>query len=226
MTLIIGAISADGMVFCADREEPTEVVGKRSVSKLYDYHIGNWSMAIGTAGSGPISEVAVKKIVAASRKNPSKFANEHEEIVGKVLRGIYKQYVWPPVPAEKQQERGISLIIGLRHNSSGEARIYKTYDEILKPEVLYACAGIGMDTGYYFLDRLFEPELNWVESEALFAFVMKEAKESVGSVGLETDMLTMSGNGVHAQSVMTDRVINAPHLMHCMQPFWKRDFKA
>jgi competence protein ComEC len=43
MTLVIGALCANGMVFCSDTEEGTVGGGKRDVRKLFDYCGDRWS---------------------------------------------------------------------------------------------------------------------------------------------------------------------------------------
>ena len=226
MTLVIGARCSDGLIFCADREETTELGGKRSVSKLYDASGDGWSMAIGTSGSGPISEIAVNRIIKEAQSTVG-FVDQCEQIISGVLRGVYEQYLWPPIPADLRSQRGISLVIGIRNRNNSEKRIYKSYEEIVKPEDHYSCAGLGQDLGYYFLDRLFggsidDPQLTVGECEQFLGFIMKEAKESVGYVGRETETVVLwDDTGFHGRGFMTDKVDTSPHLLHILRQFWR-----
>jgi hypothetical protein len=82
-----------------------------------------------------------------------------------------------------------------------DCRLYQTYEEIVHPVAgMFACAGVGQEIGHYFLDRLFRdwrgpqfsgtvPEV--LEAQALLEFVMKEAKESVGGVGGNTETISV-----------------------------------
>jgi hypothetical protein len=197
MTLVIGALCTDGMVFCSDTEEGTAGGGKRDVHKLFSFGGSKWSMLIGTAGFGPLCDIAIKRIDATVRLDPDGFFAEHETKLGEVIASLYQQYIPKTLPEWKQQERQISLVIGINNRQSGlsDMFLYKTAEEILHPvQHKFECAGVGQEIAYYLMDRIYDwQSLRCFEVQELLRFVMKEAKESVGNVGGNTEMQTING---------------------------------
>lgn len=190
MTLVIGALALNGMVFCSDTEEGTPGGGKRNVRKLTEYHGNDWDMIIGAAGFGPLCDVVAAKIRPVTEE-PT-FLAQVESSLSKVLKQIYDQYIPDTLPERKQYERQIQLVIGVINRNSNERRMYQSTEEIIHPvQHPYACAGIGQEIAYYLLDRLFDTNLEYDEASKLLAFVMREGKESVGSVGGNTQMLAI-----------------------------------
>jgi 20S proteasome alpha/beta subunit len=223
MTLVVGAICAGAFVFCSDMEESTELGGKRSVHKLYTTLEPTWSMVLGTAGSGPLSEVAVRRLRGVAKHAAGKFIAKHEKIIETCLRDFYAQYIPFTLPEAKRQERNVALIIGIHDKKSGDKYLYRTYEEVPKPEHAFACAGVGQDIAYYFLDRLYDESLNEHESSSLLGFVMREAKESVGNVGRETGMVILHDDGVCNRSVIGQSFeARYPRLIDCFDKFWKK----
>ena len=90
----------------------------------------------------------------------------------------------------------------------------------------FACAGYGEDIATYFLERLFDQTLLCAEAEILARFMLREAKESVQTVGKETEVVTISRSDALVMrnkfSVMADAFDVPRHLTHYIQPFWKR----
>jgi 20S proteasome alpha/beta subunit len=220
MTLIAGLLCTDGLLICSDTEESSGVTGdKGSVRKIFQLgYDPSYSLAIATAGHSALADVAIKRIHAAVKFAGPKFVSDHEDVIEKTLRTLYKAYVWPDdVPGDRE----ISLIIGLCDRANNEFHLYVTCDEILQPKNDYACAGCGESIGNYFLERLYEHSLTVHQAMELMAFVAREAKDSVGAVGRETEMVTVRKDGM-VRSLFTrstDRHI--PHLSQCINNFWK-----
>lgn len=101
--------------------------------------------------------------------------------------------------------------------------LYLTCEEILQPKHDYACSGVGEILGGYFLERLYDIGLHIEEAQTLAAFIAKEAKDSVGLVGRETEFVTLrKGSGQLGRSWFSraaDREI--PHLLTCINQFWR-----
>ncbi|MBZ5600046.1 MAG: hypothetical protein LAN83_17185 [Acidobacteriia bacterium] len=202
MTLVVGTICTNGLFFCSDTEEGTVMGGKRTVQKLI--HVSafpQWHLVFGTAGFGPLCELAMRRISDAARLNKNEFLAKHETIIGDEMVRIYDKYIPDSLPDWKRLDRQISLVIGVVDYQTTDCRLYQTYEEIVYPVAgMFACAGVGQEIAYYFLDRLFRdargpqfsgtvPEV--LEAQALLEFVMKEAKESVGNVGGNTETIAV-----------------------------------
>lgn len=218
MTLVIGTICADGMVFCSDTEETTPMGGKRFVHKLYWSGASDWTMFIGAAGHPPLCDLGAKEIQGLASSVPS-FKDEHLEPIKKWLKDLHEQYIFP-FPDEKQRARATSFVIGIQGEKT--AYLYKTSEEILQPFEHCACAGSGEDVAYYFLERLFDPSLNVFETEKLLTFIVREAKASVGYVGRETEFHTIMRNGTGGGVIVNqEREAKVPQLTECIRKFWK-----
>ena len=220
MTLIAGLMCIDGILMCSDTEESSETTGKKgSVKKIFQLGDSSYSLAIATAGHSALADVAVKRIKAATALAGTKCAADHEDIIEKTLRTLYKTYVWPDdVPVD----RDIGLIVVLSDALTGDYHLYLTCDEILQPKLDYACAGCGESIGNYFLERLFEHSLTVHQAMELMAFVTREAKDSVGAVGRETEMVTVRKDGMVRTFFARSMDRHIPHLSQCIQSFWKQ----
>src|SRR5437899_1142546 len=151
MTLVIGALCENGMVFCSDTEEGTAGGGKRPVRKLFQFADSDWQMVVGTAGFGPLCDVAIKRI--DQKTKAQNFLKDHDTKLSEVMAELYKQYI-SPFPDWKQQEREISLVLGIINRQSHERFLYQTKEEIVQPiQHQFACAGVGQAIAFYLLDR-------------------------------------------------------------------------
>jgi 20S proteasome alpha/beta subunit len=223
MTLVIGAFCVNGMVFSSDTEEGTSLGGKRNVHKLFEYSGNDWKMLVGTAGFGPLCDVAAKRIEAIP---DSDFIHTHDEKLSKVMKQLYEQYIPDTLSDQKRYDRQISLVIGIMTRQANERFLYLTTEEILQPiQHPYACAGIGQEIAYYLLDRLFDPSLKYVEAAELLKFVMRETKASVGGVGGNTEMVTLMDNakGAIREQLAPGWEAQQPTLENNITKFWRRN---
>jgi|SRR5579872_7415728 len=224
MTLIIGMNCHDCLLFCADREESTESGGKRSVSKIHEASGDKWSMGIATSGSGPLGDIAALRIIKRAKIDKN-FNADPAPTIEKAVSEIYKKYIFPR-DERRQMERGISLVIGVYDEESGGKFLFKTFEEIVKPENHYACAGSGLDIAYYFLDRLHRDGLRGDDAKMLTAFILREAKSSVGGVGNESEFFMIPHSGRYKGMTSRSLIGQAidwhfiPHLSKCLSPFW------
>lgn len=225
MTLITGMKCKDCMFFSADREETTEYGGKRSVSKIHDAQGTGWAMAIATAGSAVVGDIAALRIITMARGQQN-FADDPEPLLREALTGIYGQYIFPR-DERRQGERGISLIVGIQRDD-GTSLLFKTYEDMVKTEGTYACAGAGQEIAYYFLDRLYEERLlAGDEAQVLMAFILREAKSSVGGVGRESEFLQLFHSHGQKAGITSKTLVGQaidwreiPTLSDCLKPFW------
>lgn len=208
-------------MFCSDTEEGTSGGGKRDVHKLFEYSGEEWKMIVGTAGFGPLCDVGAKRIGALAVS--SNFLQQHEQMLGEVMAQLYRQYIsveW--LPEWKQQDRRVQFVIGIVNRRSGERLIYQTEDEIVSPvQHRFACAGVGQEIAYYLLDQLFD-ELPQEQCKKLLAFVMGEAKQSVGNVGGNTEMVAIRNDhsGVVRSRFAPGWDAKQPRLGNHITKFW------
>jgi len=221
MTLVIGAFCVNGMVFCSDTEEGTSLGGKRDVHKLFEYPGDDWRMVVGTAGFGPLCDIAAKRI--GVKTTDADFIQKHNAHLSKVIRELYKQYIPDTLSEQKQYDRQIWLVIGIINRQANERFLYLTTEEILQPiQHPYACAGAGQEIAYYLLDRLFDTSLKYVEAAELLKFVMREAKASVGGVGGNTEMITVmdDAKGAIREQLAPGWEAKQPRLENNITKFW------
>lgn len=227
MSLVMGIFCSDGLLLTADREE-SGGVAKRSVQKLFEVRPnGDWVMVIGTAGHSAFSDFTTRAIARAALQKHDTFIADREQIMSDTLRDVYRDYMYC-VPKEVREDRTIELLIGIKSGTGDAIFLYKTADEILNPASEYACCGIGEDVANYFLDRLYDPMLTERQLIAFSAFVVREAKVSVGGVGKETDCVFLpnaeavrKGAGYYTSyrhGTVTDALL--PQLSHIVSPFW------
>ena len=235
MTLIIGALCSDGIFMCSDTEEGT-ALGNKAVRKLRRLSGDSWHMAFGSAGFGPICDVALQRVSNAARGAGDNFIVDYEKVIGSEMAKLYDQYLHYSLPDQVRYDRQISLVICLFNRQTKEASLYRTDEEILQPvSEPYACVGSGKGIADYYLERLFRdfraplfsgcpPRIH--EAERLLQFVMKEAKQSVGGVGGNTDTVNIhfdGGIGDGTFGVGWDG--KQPQLRDLMQHFWLDDPK-
>lgn len=224
MTLVAGMFCKDALLLCADTEENVGLTGKRSVKKIFEMGGTKWDMAVATAGHSALCDVAVKRIHEAVAKAPDEFLQHHELVIESILTTIHKRHIWAKhLPEKEKLEREIELLIGIQERN-GQSYLYKTSEEILQPQDKYACAGIGEEIAYYFLDRIYQPDLDQDECHTLMSFIVREAKGSVGGVGLNTTMSALGKDGIRSLSFIgQDGEMTIPHLSDCLHGFWKKD---
>jgi hypothetical protein len=178
-------------------------------------------MIIGGAGYSPLCDVATDRLTKTAKHEKDFFANS-EEIVSDVLTKVHARHIWPR--PEWKNDRGISLVVGIHDRTSGQDRLYKTYEEVVQPSRPFACAGVGEDLGNYFLDRLFEENLNSHQATSLLAFIVSEAKGSVSSVGRDTQFASAVGDGMGSMKMGPGfEARHVPSLSDCFRKFWKDD---
>ena len=227
VTLIAGLLCVDGVLLFSDREENAGYLSKRSVRKIHECLYGPWSMCIATSGRSSLADLASRQIMAKARISGADFPDRHATVITDALIEVMDKHVFRKgLPDSEKRHREIELIIGICNSDTGYPYLYKTEAEILCPCDDFACAGYGEDIATYFLERLFDQALRCEEAEILARFILREAKESVQTVGKETETVTISRSDAlvvrNKFSLMADALDVPRHLTHCIQPFWKK----
>ena len=182
MTLIAGFLCpgpGGGIVMAADMEESSGYTGKRAVNKLQPIDFfGEWQAIIAGAGDSAVIENATRRLTNEFLKITPFNEDRIYEALDKVLSDVHDKYI-DPVP----NHEGIELLAGIR--SAQHTLLISTHKRTPKPELAFACTGLGGDLAAYFADKLFvQWECSLENTIKLAAFILKEVKNSVQSVGM------------------------------------------
>jgi 20S proteasome alpha/beta subunit len=193
MTLVSGFRCADGsIVLGADREQVGSF-GKRSVEKLFRIVTNQGSFLIGGAGRSSIADNALmrmeKALITAGANANIVLSEAHKDVIETILHEVHEEYIWGN---RDENNRTIQFIIAAAFQSSAPF-LYRTDEEIVYPQQLYACAGIGQDLAYYFADKLYNDHLSPEGAVLISAFIFREVSQAVSGVGLGADLWVLHG---------------------------------
>jgi 20S proteasome alpha/beta subunit len=194
MTLVAGIRCSDGsIVLGADREQ-VGPFGKRSVEKLFRISTNQGLFLIGGAGRSSIADNAMmrmEKALTTAGANPSIVLSEaHKDVIETILHEVHEEYIWGN---RDESNRTIQFIIAAAFQPNSAPILYRTDEEIIYPQQLYACAGIGQDLAYYFADKLYNNHLSAEGAALISAFIFREVSQAVSGVGLGADLWVLHG---------------------------------
>jgi hypothetical protein len=200
MTLIAGfRLHRGGILICADKDQSTGA-GKHSVDKIDRFNLSGSSYVIAGSGAPPILANALPRIrqsLQDAEKNGKDLRVEHQAIVGAALRPLYEEMIWG---RPDENERNIGLIVAASFGQQkGEiwTALYGNYGDTLYPANAYLWEGPGQDLAYYLTDKLYSGVYfslpNRAKAIVQAAFIFKAVREAVAGIGLETDMVLLSG---------------------------------
>lgn len=228
MTLIAAFRSADGgIIVCADREESNSSA-KRSVEKMQRLSFTQGTFIIAGSGCSSILAVTFEQLTAALKAEDERDGSDlflsHRSTIVKVLRDIHQEFIWKQ---HDEDDRGIKLIIAAAFKSPHSIpMLYCTDEEIVYPQQLYGCGGIGEELAYYFADKLWEPKLTKQEIVIMAAFIFREVSRSVAFVGLGTDMMCLTSQNQTIQTIPASKVKeldeNLPEIRDVIVKAWNQ----
>jgi len=200
MALIAGfRLHRGGILICADRQQLTGA-GKHSVEKIDRFSLSNSSYVVAGTGSSPILANALPQIRQAlqeAEKKGKDLRAEHQSIIGAALRPLHEEMIWG---RSDEIERGISLIVAAsfgEHKGEITTALYGNYGDTLYPANAYLCEGTGRDLAYYLTDKLYSGVYfslpNRSKAIVQAGFIFRGVREAVSGIGLETDMVLLSG---------------------------------
>lgn len=206
MTLIAGFFCKDGLLMCADMEEPT-ATSKRKVNKLFYRGVNDWQIVFTGAGSAAVIDNAIKRLDDLIKEQGATNSGESwiEGLINAVLYDVHENYVWK----SKQVDHAVSLLIGYSEGESSltnlkgqpfKQRLWVTDEIVPAPEVKYVCRGIGQDLANYFADRLYHPFYSEEQAVKIAAFIFKEVKQNVPGVGQGTTMWLLPKFGLRGKA--------------------------
>lgn len=200
MTLIAGfRLHRGGILICADREQLAGA-GKHSLDKIDRFSLVGSSYVVAGTGSVPVLANALPRIrqsLQDAERDGRDLRLDHQAVIGAALRPLHEEMIWGR-PDEK--ERSISLIIAASFGQQkGEisTALYGNYGDTLYPANAYLCEGTGRDLAYYLSDKLYSGVYfslpNRTKAIVQAAFIFRGVREAVSGIGLETDMVLLSG---------------------------------
>jgi 20S proteasome alpha/beta subunit len=163
----------------ADMEESSGYTGKRTVNKLQPVDFfGQWATIIAGAGDSAVIDNATRRLTNEFAKITPFDEDKVYDALDRVLGDVHEKYI-DPVP----NHEGVELLVGIR--SPMHTSLISTCKRTPKPEVAFACTGLGRDLANYFADKLFEQwDCTLEDTVKLAAFILKEVQHSVRSVGM------------------------------------------
>ncbi len=200
MPLIAGfRLHRGGILVCADKEQLTGA-GKHSLDKIDRFSLSESSYVIAGTGSTPVLANATARIrqhLQDAERHGRDLRAEHQAVIGAALRPIHEEMVWG---RPDQNERSINLIVAASFgHQKGEitTALYGNYGDTLYPANAYLCEGAGRDLAYYLADSLYSGVYfslpNRTKALVQAAFIFHGVREAVSGIGLETEMILLSG---------------------------------
>lgn len=186
-------------MLCADKEQLAGA-GKHSAEKIERFSLAESSYVIAGTGSAPVLANALPRIrlyLQDAERHGRDLQAEHQTVIAAALRPIHEEMIWGR-PDEK--ERSINLIVAA---SFGQQRgeittaLYGNYADTLYPANAYLCEGNGRDLAYYLADSLYSGVYftlpNRTKAIVQASFIFRGVREAVSGIGLETEMVLLSG---------------------------------
>jgi 20S proteasome alpha/beta subunit len=113
-------------------------------------------------------------------------SDTHRDVIETVLYEVHEEYIWGH---RDEGNRLIQFMIAAAFGPPHSATfLYRTDEEIVYPQQLYGCVGVGQDLAYYFADKLFNDHLSEEGAALIAAFIFREVSQSVAGVGLGADL--------------------------------------
>ena len=223
MTLIAAFRCRESILLCADREESSGM-SKKTSDKLQVLMAQPWITVAANAGSAPLADLAMKRLVKslgeASCRGLDYLEFNHEKVIIEVLTRLHEEHVWK----NPKTDHRINLIIGMSFAETKTQYLYVTEDNIPQPINTYCCKGYGEDLCTYFAERLYEKRLSPDEMILLAALIFREVNASIQFCGKGTDMVLLRP-GELAMSIFPDGVESIqrkiPPLSEVMNTFWE-----
>lgn len=208
MTLITGIRCGDGSVLLGADREQSGHSGKRSVEKLFRIVTNQGSFLVAGAGRSSIIDNTIERLDTVLKKAGKDqniiLFDTHKDVIETVLYEIHEQYIWGH---RDEASREVEFIIAAAFVSPHSIPfLYRTDEEIVQPQQLYVCAGIGRDLAYYFADKLYNDQLSREGAALITAFIFREVSKSVTGVGLGTDLWLLAEKNQVCYQTAPERV--------------------
>ena len=225
-----------GILLCADRKED-DSFAVRPVDKIY--RIGELRQCqIFLAGSGTTASITDaetdihRSFVEAAQADRDVLA-EHSSIIESSLKRIHIRH------KEDLRKWPLDLLVVIApHIPNTVPILYRSDRSNLISEPLYIAYGTGKTISDYFAYRLYKHGLPNDSLAVLAAFILREAENSASGVGLGSDMVFISSNGLlqflHTESIEEIQAgippladaISSYWNQHVTVPKWLKDYAA
>jgi hypothetical protein len=211
MTVAIGLLADRGVVIAADREQSDGAL-KTEQGKIITAWIANrGSIAISGAGNGPYLDSLGSEIMKwfEAEKKVLEFSKFEEELELK-NHDFYSHSVMPFVPyddsvdyellvafAPSPTKQEVMLAKKLRASPGRSPALWTSHKLSVLKEEPFAAVGVGRTAANSLLLKYWVPSLSIAIAATLVTYIVYEVKRTVKGVGLQTDVLVISGSVPH-----------------------------
>lgn len=181
MTIAAGFVYADGVFLFADSQF---TVG---ASKIDGLKLGRFEASWGQVESALAGNVdyaaAAFQRCEREKESEAMCASPLQEIE-RILEGFYRRHVFRH-PNFETEGGGLeySLLLAIRLNAEGVARLYRTQETVLREVQSFDCIGSGEDSARDLLRFLYRSRMSLAQSVALSAYVLSHVKVHVDGCG-------------------------------------------
>lgn len=205
MTIALGILGQQCLVIAADTEENYGAQKYQSGKIASVWRGGNkptGSIIVSGAGSGDHIDAASDEIKKAFVDFTGSM-DEFESWLRTFIHEFYSKHVMPFVRARVESPE-FELIIGARHEHDN--RLWTTRHTTLSVHTPFAVVGINRGGSQALLRQLYKPIPNLHITSLLAAYVIRQAKLSSVSIGMDTEIRFIYLEG---HSVVPDETIRA-----------------
>lgn len=211
MTIALGMLAQGGIVIAADREQSDETL-KSEQGKIHSFwRVNRGTVAISGAGNGPYLDAITSEIQEWFMDDETKFKSSE---FGKEVRGknheFYTKSVLPFAPYESSVDYELLVAFAPAPTKmevamakkfggvlGGRRKLWTSHKLSVLQEDPFAAVGIGRTTAHSLLLKYWVPFISIEIAATLAAYIVYQVKRTVKDVGLETDVLVVSGGLPH-----------------------------
>jgi 20S proteasome alpha/beta subunit len=211
MTIALGMLAQGGIVIAADREQSDETL-KSEQGKIHTFwRVNRGTVAISGAGNGPYLDALTAEVQDWFMDDNTKFkASEFGKELRSTNHAFYKKSVLPFVPYESSVD--YELLVGFAPSPTrmeiamakkfggavgGRRTLWTSHKLSVLKEEPFCAVGIGRTTAHSLLLKYGVPFISIEIAATLAAYIVYQVKRTVRDVGLETDVLVISGGFPH-----------------------------
>ena len=196
MTIAIGLLASDGLVFAADTQETIPGYWKNEQGKVNVCARSGLPADSGVSmgffsGAGNSEYVSTLSLRLLKRFMAEPYISTSDDVVAAlspVLEEFHSKHILP-FGSYPSAERPTVKMIGGWLYTKGTAKLFVTEENLLHEQSFYAAVGVGSALANTLLQRFYQLDvLDVWDTMLLAAYVMNLVKESVDGCGKHTDI--------------------------------------
>jgi hypothetical protein len=191
MTLIAAFSGAGGLAFFADSQETRQGYGKKSVDKLELWQCKGFNLLIGGAGAADYIDNLLRRIAALAGQVQTCDMDAIVAAARETTHTFFRDCVW-----NRTEKPELELLFAIQPKQGGASEFFHVSDGIVN-HIPGGSKSIGI--GSYLADFLMEKVDDFGQGEAeliaVATYVLKEVKEHVDGVGLNSSVWILRKDG-------------------------------